>query len=205
MADNADAGSSEDLEQNAPVNEDTPAELDVSEESSADEAAPDDEVVDEPTVSELADEISDLKDQLLRKSADFDNYRKRMIREKEELGAYANRELLLDIVPIVDDFERAIRSSEESKDFDSFHNGVVLIEKQFISMLERKWKLVRFDSAGEEFDPERHEAMMTEESDDVEQPTVAEDFQKGYMLGERVIRPAKVKVAMPKASAESES
>ena len=196
MADNADAQGADDLEQN-PVDSD-PTEA-------GPEDVPADEPSDEgPSADELTAEIADLKDQLLRKTADFDNYRKRMIREKEELGSYANRELLLDIVPIVDDFERAIRSSEESHDFSSFHNGVVLIEKQFVSILERKWKLVRFDSVGEEFDPQRHEAMMTEESGEVEQPTVVEDFQKGYELGEKVLRPAKVKVAMPQTPADAQ-
>lgn len=157
----------------------------------------------EDTIEQLERELADLKNQLLRKSADFDNYRKRMQREKEEFAAYANRELLLDIVPIIDDFERAIRSGEESEDFSSFHDGIVMIEKQFTSMLERKWKLRRFDSEGEEFDPQRHEAMMTEDTADVEHPTVREDFQKGYLLNERVLRPAKVKVAMPVAAGAS--
>jgi molecular chaperone GrpE len=150
-------------------------------------------------IQELEGEIQDLTNQLLRKSADFDNYRKRMLREKEEFAAYANRELLQDLLPIIDDFERAIKSSEDSKDFESFHNGVSMIEKQFVSMLERKWKLQRFDSAGEEFDPQRHEAMMTEERADHEQSMVLEDFQKGYLLNEKVLRPAKVKVSVPVA------
>lgn len=163
-------------------------------------AEPEGEVTPEDTIEQLERELADLKNQLLRKSADFDNYRKRMQREKEEFAAYANRELLLDIVPIIDDFERAIKSGEESEDFSSFHDGIVMIEKQFTSMLERKWKLRRFDSEGEEFDPQRHEAMMTEDSSEVEHPTVREDFQKGYLLNERVLRPAKVKVAMPVAA-----
>ncbi|MFW5783257.1 MAG: nucleotide exchange factor GrpE [Spirochaetota bacterium] len=162
------------------------------------------EVAPENTVEQLELDLADLRNQLLRKSADFDNYRKRMQREKEEFAAYANRELLQDIVPIIDDFERAIKSGEESEDFSSFHDGIVMIEKQFTSMLERKWKLQRFDSEGEEFDPQRHEAMMTEDSSEVEHPTVLEDFQKGYLLNERVLRPAKVKVAMPVA-AETEA
>jgi molecular chaperone GrpE len=151
----------------------------------------------ETAIADLEREIAELKDQLLRKSADFDNYRKRMHREKEEFASYANRELLLDIVPIIDDFERAIKSAEESHDFQAFHDGIVMIEKQFTSMLERKWKLVRFDSIGEEFDPQRHEAMMTEEVPGHEHPVVLEDFQKGYLLHDRVLRPAKVKVSMP--------
>lgn len=152
-------------------------------------------------VADLEAEISDLKDQYLRKSADFENYRKRMTREKEEFAQYANRQLLLDLVPIIDDFERAIKSAEESKDFDAFHDGVALIEKQFTTMLERKWGLTRFDSVGEEFDPQRHEALMTEESTESEAPTVVEDFQKGYMLHDKVLRSAKVKVAIPASEA----
>ena len=148
-------------------------------------------------VEELEAENSDLKDQYLRKTADFENYRKRMLREKEEFGQYANRQLLLDIVPIIDDFERAIKSADESKDFDAFHDGVALIEKQFTSMLERKWGLQRFDSVGEEFDPQKHEALTTEELPESDTPTVVEDYQKGYMLHDKVLRSAKVKVALP--------
>ncbi len=151
----------------------------------------------EAPIDEMQRELEDLREQLLRKSADFDNYRKRMQREKEEFASYANRELLLDLVPIIDDFERAIKSGEESQDFTAFHDGIVMIEKQFISMLERKWHLSRFESVGEEFDPQRHEAMLTEEVPGHEQSMVLEDYQKGYLLNERVLRPAKVKVSMP--------
>ncbi|MFP4550228.1 MAG: nucleotide exchange factor GrpE [Spirochaetales bacterium] len=153
-------------------------------------------------VKELQGEIQELTDQLLRKSADFDNYRKRMLREREEFASSANRELLLDLLPIVDDFERAIKSTEDSSDFEALHNGVSMIEKQFVSMLERKWKLTRFDSVGEEFDPQRHEAMMTEERADHDQSMVLEDFQKGYLLNEKVLRPAKVKVSVPVAGGQ---
>lgn len=148
-------------------------------------------------VSDLESELAEATDSLLRKTADFDNYRKRMLREKEDYVAYANRELLLDIVTIIDDFERAIRSADESDDFSAFHDGIVMIEKQFTGMLERKWKLARFDSVGETFDPQKHEAMMTEERADHSESTVLEDFQKGYMLHDKVLRPAKVKVSMP--------
>jgi len=153
-------------------------------------------------IAELESEKAELTDSLLRKSADFDNYRKRMLREKEEFVAFANRELLLDIVAIIDDFERAIRSADESHDFTAFHDGIVMIEKQFTGMLERKWKLARFDSVGEVFDPQKHEAMMTEERVDHEESTVLEDFQKGYMLHDKVLRPAKVKVSMPSGGQE---
>ena len=145
----------------------------------------------------LEEQVVDLNDQLLRKQADFENFRKRMFHEREEAAKYANQRLLADLVEVVDNFERAIKSSEESKDFDSFHKGIELIEKQFMSLLESKWGLKRFDSAGEEFDPEKHEAIAVEESPDNENQMVVEDYQKGYMLHDRVLRHAKVKVSQP--------
>ena len=150
-------------------------------------------------IGELETENVSLKDQLLRKQADFENFRKRVARDKEEMARFSNSMLLLDIIQIIDDFERAIKSSEESKDFEAFHSGIELIEKQFTSMLERKWGLCRFDSKGERFNPERHQAIATEESPEHDHPTVAEDYQKGYLLHERVLRPAKVKVVQPLA------
>ena len=96
-----------------------------------------------------------------------------------------------------------MKSAEESKDFDAFHNGVVLIEKQLVSMLESKWGLKRFVSEGEPFDPERHQALAMEESSELEVETVVEDFQKGYLYNDRVLRPAKVKVGKPAAGNET--
>lgn len=151
-------------------------------------------------VGELEEENSTLKDQYLRKSAEFENFRKRIQREKEDSIAFGNKQLLLDIVPIIDDFERAIRSAEDSKDFDAFHDGVVLIERQFTSMLERKWGLKRFESIGEEFDPAKHEAVTTEEKPEHDASIVLEDYQKGYLLHDKVLRSAKVKVSMPGTS-----
>jgi len=152
------------------------------------------------TIQALQEENSQLKDQYLRKQADFENFRKRMLKEKEDAIKYANSELLLDLLGIIDDFERAIKSAEDAEEFKSFHEGVVLIEKQFISLLDRKWGLQRFDSEGEEFDPQKHEAINMEESTEHDVATVVEDYQKGYILGDRVLRHAKVKVAMPAGS-----
>lgn len=145
----------------------------------------------------LRQELSELKDQFLRKQADFDNYRKRLLRDKEEGIGFANRKLLEDLLPVIDDFERAIRSSEEAKDFQSLHDGIQLIERQLVSMLESKWGLIRFNSEGKEFDPQRHEAVAVEPRDDHDNQVVVEEFQKGYLLNERVLRSAKVKVSMP--------
>mgnify|MGYP002642018080 CR=1 FL=1 len=96
-------------------------------------------------IEKLEIDNADMKDQLLRKQADFDNFRKRMFRDKEDAIKYANSNLLADLVSVIDDFERAIGSAESSKDFDSFLSGFRLIEKQFVGMLERNWGLKRMD------------------------------------------------------------
>ncbi len=151
------------------------------------------------SVEKLEITNADLKDQLLRKQADFDNFRKRMFREKEDAIKYANSNLLSDLVSVIDDFERAIGSGESSKDFDSFLSGFRLIEKQFVGMLERNWGLKRMETVGQEFDPQKHEALMMEECADCATQVIIEDYQKGYYLHDRVIRHAKVKVGIPPA------
>lgn len=154
----------------------------------------------EAQCAQLEAENTELKNQYLRKQADFENYRKRMSRDKEDAVNYANQQLLLDLTSVIDDFERAIKSAEESRDYDAFHDGIVLIERQLTSMLERKWGLSRFESVGEVFDPQRHEAVTTEPREDHEESVVLEDYQKGYLLRDRVLRSAKVKVSMPASS-----
>lgn len=164
------------------------------EEQSSSSTAPGDM---EAKIASLEQQVADLTDQLLRKQADFENFRKRMIREREESIRYANTNLLLDLVETIDNFERAIKSAEDSKDFDSFHTGVDMIEKQLTKTLENKYGLTRFDSENEEFDPELHEAVAAVESPDVDVQTVIDVLQKGYMLHDRVLRHAKVRVAIP--------
>jgi molecular chaperone GrpE len=152
---------------------------------------------------DLAAQLADVRDQLLRKAADFENFRKRMNQEKQSAIEFANQTLLLDIIPIIDDFERAIQSAEASAELielpagKALLDGITMIEKRLISQLESKWGLKRFNSAGELFDPNRHEAMMMEKSSGISDAIVQEDFMKGYMLKDRVIRAAKVKVLMP--------
>jgi molecular chaperone GrpE len=163
----------------------------------------------EPSLEEkctaLEEQIREAKDQYLRKAADFENFRKRMNREKQEAIDFANQSLLLDLILIIDDFERAIKSAEVSKDFDGFYEGINMIEKRLSSQLENKWGLKRFDSAGETFDPNRHEAIMMDKSPDITEPVVQEDFLKGYTLKDRVVRSAKVKVLMPEDAAPQEN
>lgn len=148
-------------------------------------------------VADLTAEIARLRDDLLRKQADFENSRKRLIRDKEEAIKFANDALLLDLTGVLDDFARAISASGKSRDFSTLHSGIELIEKQLLATLERKWGLSRFDSAGQPFDPERHEALATEQSTEHREAIVLEDYQKGYVLHGRVIRAARVRVATP--------
>jgi molecular chaperone GrpE len=152
-------------------------------------------------IAKLEEELSSLKDQYLRKLADYENFRKRMFREKEEAVGYANSQILTDLVTVLDDFDRAVHSSESSRDFQSLHDGVAMIHRSLLSTLENKYGLSRFDSLNQLFDPNRHEAMMSEQGD-CEEPLVAEEYVKGYMLKERVLRSAKVKVRMPVPSAD---
>ena len=148
-------------------------------------------------VRELEAKLAELNDTYLRKAADFENFRKRMHREKQELTDFANQNLLLDIIPALDDFERAIKSAETVRDFTSFYEGIIMVEKQLSSQLENKWGLKRFDSEGEAFDPNRHEAIQMEKTAGIAAAQVKEDYVKGYSLKEKVIRYAKVKVLVP--------
>lgn len=186
------AGHSADLKQ-----DDEPATGDALDDGNGAGAAADCSDSTADKVAELNAEIAGLRDDLLRKQADFENSRKRLIRDKEEAIRFANDALLLDLTGVLDDFERAISASEKSRDFTTLHSGIELIEKQLLATLERKWGLSRFDSAGQPFDPERHQALATEASTEYREATVLEDYQKGYVLHGRVIRAARVRVATP--------
>jgi len=157
----------------------------------------------EQKAAELEAKLADLNDQYLRKAADFENFRKRVNREKQELTDFANQNLILDLLPVIDDFDRAIKAAETSSalqtspDFKSFYEGVTMIAKRLYTDLENKWGLKRFDSEGQPFDPNRHEALQMEKAAGIQEPVVKEDYVKGYQLKDKVIRFAKVKVLMP--------
>ena len=173
------------------------AEQDVSGQSAEADGATDKPLTPEEKIAELEAQLAETRDQLLRKAADFENFRKRMNQEKQNAIEFANQSLLLDIIPVIDDFERAIQSGEKAADLNTFIEGVKMIEKRLTSQLESKWGLKRFNSAGEAFDPNKHEALMMDKSPDVTEAVVQEDLVRGYLLKDRVIRPAKVKVLMP--------
>lgn len=148
--------------------------------------------------------VAEYEDLLKRKQADFENFRKRAQKETQDFKKYANSEIVLDVLSMMDDFERAIESTESSKDFDSLHEGILLVEKQIKSTLESKYNVKAIDAVGKPFDPTVHDAIMMEESETHDEDTVLEDFQKGYIMHDRVIRPSKVKVAKAVSPANSE-
>jgi molecular chaperone GrpE len=160
----------------------------------------------EARIAGLEARIAELNDQYLRKAADFENYRKRMAKEKADAIDFANQSLLLDLIPVLDDFERALKSASDAKNtegadmaaaFATLYEGIGMTESRLYSTLENKWGLKRYVSEGEPFDPERHEALMMEKSADITEAVVREEFVKGFLLKDRVIRTAKVKVLMP--------
>ena len=149
------------------------------------------------------EEVRNYKDKYLRTLADMDNQRKRMLREKEELLKYSNEQLILKILPVIDNFERALEVGKESKNLDKMLEGVNLIFKQLKDILEKEG-VKAFESVGDKFDPYKHEALLAIESDEHEPSTVLEEIEKGYLLGDKVIRPAKVTVSKIKEEKEDD-
>ena len=146
-------------------------------------------------VEALEKEKEELTNKLMRLQADFDNYRKRMKAEKEELQKFANFELMKKMIPIIDNMERALASAEKSD--DGVIEGLEMILRQFKEVLESEG-VTAISSAGKAFDPALHEAVLTEESEECSPGTVIEELQKGYLMKDRVLRPSMVKVAVEK-------
>jgi len=134
----------------------------------------------------------DYRDRYMRAVADFDNFRKRSEREKADFYKYAVSSVLKDILPVLDNFDRALDHAAEG---DEFHKGVLLIYKQLYELLQKNG-LKPIDDTGVHFDPNIHEAVIREEDDSVPNHTVTAVLQKGYFLHDRLLRPALVKVAV---------
>jgi molecular chaperone GrpE len=134
-----------------------------------------------------------LQDRLLRTAAEFDNYRKRVDRERRELSEYAGADILSDLLPIVDDLERALQAAPGGE-AESYRRGVELIHKQMTDLL-RKRGVKSIEAVGTQFDPRYHEAVMHEVSADHREGEVTAELRRGYTLGDRLLRPAAVKVA----------
>ena len=142
-------------------------------------------------------ENTELKEKILRMAAENQNTRKRLVKQQQDSFRYRHQDILKDLADVIDNFERAIESSKGSQDFHNFYEGVMMIEKQFSSMLAEKYGMEKIGQEGEPFDPAAHEAVMLEESEDVDSQIVKQVFQAGYRLHERVLRPAKVVVVKP--------
>lgn len=151
----------------------------------------------EEKIAALEKENADLKDQLLRRAADFDNYRKRTIKEKQDAYDYANTALLQDLLDSLDNLERAVDAAQKADDPKAIADGVKMVGSSMVQMLETKYNLTAFGQAGDDFDPGMHEAIGSVQ-DDVEKPVLKEVYLKGYKLKDRIIRNAKVMVTMPK-------
>lgn len=141
---------------------------------------------------QIKQQRDDYYDRLLRKTAEFDNYRKRTDRERQQLSEAAAADLLQDLLPLVDDMERAL--GVKSDDADAIRKGVELIHKQLLEIL-RKRGVRPIEALGADFDPHYHMAVAHEPANDRREGEVIEEFRRGYMLGDRLLRPAMVKVA----------
>jgi len=132
---------------------------------------------------------------LLRLQADYDNFRRRSRQEKEEFAKYAAAKLLEQLLPVLDNFDRALQSSKTTSDFEGLVKGIEMVYRQFDGVMVSEG-LVPIESVGQPFNPEFHQAVMQVESEEHEEGIIVEELQKGYMLKDKVIRPAMVKVSM---------
>lgn len=179
-------------------------EANTEDEKATESKKPETIIEDEDSLKKAQEQVSEYKSLYLRKAADFENYRKRMIREKSEAGDYATSKLILDILPILDNFDRAIEAEVEknNESIKAFVDGVIMIKTQLESLLSKDYGLSYYASKGEVFDPNIHEAVAKQPSTEVEVETVGAEIQKGYKLKDKVLRHAKVLVLMPEKPSE---
>lgn len=145
------------------------------------------------TVEDLKGEINKYKDLLQRKQAEFVNFKKRVTVEKENLSKYANEKILEEMLPVADSLEKALEMADTSNDMKGIKDGVHMVEKLFKGILTKNG-VKEIPGEGYEFDPNLHEAMQVQESDEYDHDTVIKEWQKGYMLGDKVLRHSKVMV-----------
>lgn len=144
-------------------------------------------------VSRLRQEVADLRDRAVRTLADFDNFRKRSERERQELKRYALLEPMREMLTVADNLDLALSAQGSA---DDLKRGVEMISRQMTELL-RRFGVTEVPAVGQPFDPTQHEAVAREESPEVKSPTVASELRKGYKLHDRLLRPAMVKVAVP--------
>ncbi len=156
----------------------------------------------EDKLSSVQKDLQELKDRYLRKLAEFENHKKRSERERQEYFKIALAGFAHDFLPILDNFERAIAHARKEDLESDFGQGVLIIRKQ-LGELWKRYGLVPIDSSGA-FDPNLHEAVATEKTEQVPPNTIVEELQKGYFLNDRLIRPSFVKVAVRTAEADGD-
>jgi molecular chaperone GrpE len=142
---------------------------------------------------ELQRQRDEYYDLLLRKTAEFDNFRKRTERERQSVSEAAAADLITELLPVIDDLERALRA-ESGTDGEAYRRGVELIHRRLLEAL-RKRGVKPIEALGADFDPHRHQAVTYEPAEGRRDGEVIEEFGRGYMLGDRLLRPAMVKVA----------
>ncbi|MFO8062002.1 MAG: nucleotide exchange factor GrpE [bacterium] len=147
----------------------------------------------ESRVEELQGECSEMKDQLLRKAADFDNAKKLMAKERDTVLNTSKERLFIDLIDVLDNFDRAIEHFEKTDNKEQIMSGIKMIDKSFHDFLERH-SVSPFTAKDMEFDPNLHEAISVVSDDDLENNVVAEVYAKGYRFGDKILRPAKVVV-----------
>lgn len=145
-------------------------------------------------IAELESNVTTLKDQLLRKAAEFENYKRRTEQNSINFAKYASENIILELLPIIDDLSRSLKSGKEKSENDPFYKGVELILAKFNKLLESQG-VKAMDSIGKEFNVDFHDVMMQIPRADVAPHIIIEEIEKGYILNDKVIRHAKVIVA----------
>ncbi|MCK5340105.1 MAG: nucleotide exchange factor GrpE [Desulfobulbaceae bacterium] len=169
-------------------------EIPLEEEAAVAEEAPEEHEEDGDTLEKCREETVEIQDKLLRLAAEFENYKKRMDREKSTALKFAEENILKELLPSLDNLERAVEQGRNTDDIAVLQEGVEMIMDNLLSVL-KKFGLEPVASQGEPFDPNFHEAMVMEASSEVPENHVLQEFQKGYMLKDRLIRAAKVVVS----------
>jgi molecular chaperone GrpE len=154
-------------------------------------------------IEQLQKENENLKDRYLRKAAEFENFKRRTEQEFASFTKYAYEQLLVDILPVLDDFERSLNVSKDRREFGPFYKGVELIFEKFKSILNAKG-VQPIESVGQTFDVDLHDALMQVSRDDVAPNTIVEEVERGYKYNDKVIRHAKVVVAKEPGPADNE-
>ena len=145
-------------------------------------------------LTEAIQQRDDYKDLLLRKTAEFDNFRKRTERERQQFAESAAVDIIEELLPLVDDLERALKAEGGAEGRDAYRKGVELIHRQLNDIL-RKRGVRPIEALGADFDPHYHQAVSYEPAEGRREGEIVEDFRRGYLLGDRLLRPSMVKVA----------